>query len=850
MSKELNEDDYNLFSRMRSFVDSAEESIIWDSEGTASHTDLDTPPRPEIPNLAELDTFEKSYAAALTYRDTLYTYSRGSDQVAAERRTKMIADAQRKAGLVTHPIERRKALALGTYKAYLQTAAIGEPLPKGTWIRIRDGMPERITGAIYNQTFYDTYDAMRQPLRGLDEDFREDHGLLEIVRHTILQHPFVQTCLALETLPKAQRERPLTPVERLIKIQRITQHTMERFGISMREDIRQDRSAASYLQGRTILLDNERVQGRNSVEDDSRLRDFLKKWYGKVVGGVVLDPGDEDNTSEFYCIKLDSGERVYTANGHRVWTNKELTDASTNEQYFSAIAAPKLHKALLGMPEEDELGIARRLTDIIHSGIFRPDSDFYKSLYNLHPFDLRIASPLKLNGNILPTDIRAFAHISFDELEEFTPSIESQHQIAYNLFRDPRSNIVEVDPQPEHVYTRLTVSPYIGRELRLPANTPPDLVMQSREGSHEMLGQLLGYQEIDNDDPTVKLYRRLEEDPYACCDVPITPVQQQLLIEYFTQQDMTQISNALATHNDLDVQMFIEIIREYSDYATGSEQQSRRSIYVKEGRAQMQCSGAAKLVKDSLNVLWPDCAITISGEAIDFTQQAQRFSAHSQTLFAYENMQYALDATPQLTEDDKAELWQFAYDHGFNVDEYDEDLMPTQALKHMVERKRTTPAKAFDNTDIEITPQETYVQPSVLPESQPLPTPTDLYHNTLGELCAIFGAKDIRDFYKKVPNKFSPMTTKENDPIHRGIGILKEFADGKNIDSTYLDKTLLYIRDYAKNYPDIPIKTRRYLGLVTYSAEVLQLVANAVEVVQAAQNQLTQTPEYTFADGL
>jgi hypothetical protein len=78
---------------------------------------------------------------------------------------------------------------------------------------------------------------------------------------------------------------------------------------------------------------------------------------------------------------------------------------------------------------------------------------------------------------------------------------------------------------------------------------------------------------------------------------------------------------------------------------------------------------------------------------------------------------------------------------------------------------------------------------------------------------------------------------------------LRECADGKAIDPAYLEKTLVYINGYTKNYPKILLKTRRYLGLATYPEEVLQLVGNAVGSIRASQRQGEAATETTYTLG-
>ena len=143
------------------------------------------------------------------------------------------------------------------------------------------------------------------------------------------------------------------------------------------------------------------------------------------------------------------------------------------------------------------------------------------------------------------------------------------------------------------------------------------------------------------------------DDPYRYCSIDVNQIQQQALALYSAKNDHMAIAMAIGVWQKLKIGDLPRIVAMQSDYYTPetAEEATRLSHLsqppVKDGRIQLQCVPAQKLLVDMLEQnITKGGARIVGGLRLPDAEGSITLAAHTQTVFMHGNNLFVLDATP------------------------------------------------------------------------------------------------------------------------------------------------------------------------------------------------------------
>lgn len=149
-------------------------------------------------------------------------------------------------------------------------------------------------------------------------------------------------------------------------------------------------------------------------------------------------------------------------------------------------------------------------------------------------------------------------------------------------------------------------------------------------------------------------YSRMADDPYREATVAIDFEAQAKLLKAVERLDIPGLASALSK-SGLTVAKLVATIREFGDYSFNEASETiegNPGVSILNGRLQMQCTGAAKLLTDLLDAVEPGSAKVVTGKVLLPGASKIDAAGHAQVSYldSKTRQRFYLDATPSFRE--------------------------------------------------------------------------------------------------------------------------------------------------------------------------------------------------------
>ncbi|HEY1064315.1 MAG TPA: hypothetical protein VGE30_03415 [Candidatus Saccharimonadales bacterium] len=336
----------------------------------------------------------------------------------------------------------------------------------------------------------------------------------------------------------------------------------------------------------------------------------------------------------------------------------------------------------------------------------------------------------------------------------------------------------------------------------LPRSVPAaDLVLEFSEGSLVGLVTVPGYRLLASHNNRYQ-YSKLEDDPYERCDVSLPDTAE--LLSYYEGERYDVLATVVRTGKLQSVADLVRAIKKSSDYTydVSAEEVPYTRIQVRQGRPQVQCTGAAHILKESLEILFGMGEVQIvAGTNLHYEVDQLTGVGHAQVAATLEGKTFLLDATP-----------------GGGGDGPDRDTRHRlrdlfrragpQLLPYVVPPDREELIPDFDSSESTM---------SQLPPT----TPRELRNGLELYLRAALDHKTdvvLLEGISKLP---------EADPVRRTLSLAVQSTGRHGITSD-----VEQLREYLQGYPSLsPAQLKQY-GLRAYSRDIMKVLAEYVDNLQ------------------
>lgn len=460
-----------------------------------------------------------------------------------------------------------------------------------------------------------------------------------------------------QSLPQIS-ERSLTLAEKTMRLNAAGHEIRIKHGLANQDNLRLHATASRELGRRAILLDDETMRIVQPVDNEfGSLRAFFENEILEYYGN---DP--QTLKAELHNFKMGST----AADLERSIVKKILGD--NKEHLYDARSAVRLIAIKLGQVQErsDEtltgvldqvckdalvfsLGVGvQPYGEIEHIAAARG------MLYNLPQVtDTNYDNTLpKIDfSKNKPADVQS---------PEYYPGYNSQTYEdmptivdRYHYEQDLATVLAEVD----------WLQPLVNRAPRLLGAQPAEMSDSSSVGPAELRvrftgtrpADIAGYQIVKLDKNTgVAEYAKLDNDPYRPADILINYDAQARLLAAVDDMQVPVLASSLRK-SQLSVEQLVRTIADLSDYTfdmNGQQVAGNWGARTLNGRLQMQCTGAAAVLKNLLNAAYPGSAKVISGKVLMPGDDIVSAAGHAQVNFydARTKQRFYLDATPKFRE--------------------------------------------------------------------------------------------------------------------------------------------------------------------------------------------------------
>ncbi|MGB4759467.1 MAG: hypothetical protein WBP26_05425 [Candidatus Saccharimonadales bacterium] len=490
------------------------------------------------------------------------------------------------------------------------------------------------------------------------------------------QHPFYQTLAAFAQESRTTRRRPLTHYEKNLATATIAAEVHERHGVQATDhpDLRQ--AASREISWRVLALDDTTVPARMV---DAAIKDPFVKAKRYIDSLLAHNPDLLGVWSNF----VDQSEEA-----------RDLTAAYVLERatgsYDGSMPSVRLLPRILNL-----------YTKVVMDNICTkslPRNAALDSDEELADYDILLnrSYPLELSEQYIASEYEQRGHI-LTILDGF-PNFQTYAQAslinrlggvvsapALRGMRTSRSILAEVS-DPENTTSVICDKnvmrgePYaVVLESRLPANAPYgmrllaplpvgandlaapaagiqyDLVIQKGSRMLELF-TVAGFRPVARDGDKIYFAYDAKNDPYAPAHVPLPADKLAVLIGQYEAAGLGLLAKSLRKRQPQTVEELQDRLAEKASYAPFGKQPKEvnartiaelAAVYAKNGVMRYQCTGAAQLLKLSLQqVFGKDSARTVGGQVFDVYSRRIGPAGHEKVSFIHEGNQYYLDATP------------------------------------------------------------------------------------------------------------------------------------------------------------------------------------------------------------
>jgi len=490
---------------------------------------------------------------------------------------------------------------------------------------------------------------------------------------------FIQT-LANGGLQQQKDAQPLTPFWRMIRETQATHSVRERWGLTAHEAI-EPRTEPDYdLRRELSRIDDETMQIPSSPDSEplTRLRSYLEQ--------AIQTAFNKEKPDEAFIGfgRDEDGDRVIrsAARPEGYWGD-ELYDyiqlaAHTLAQQINEVAphvqrmaeeyifylmrnvvwpedtTPKDFTQLSEQAIEKALWIEESFTEARYV-----DAADY-SRHEKHASATFHNSLLSPSGSYI--DLSQLPKDTSSGHEHYSGSPETPRACINTLKDKPLGEVLRVSPNGRSPHAHRLIQSEPKQELSaLSGNEELVISLFGEEFKHGQQPYIPGYRLVGNTQNTYGFVRDERGDPYASADIPLTPEQSRTLVKRYTEVGLEELAQAMQRSSHLTVQGLTSLVADYSVYTTRHEADQANPpidtyIYtlvlsdfrqvVRNGRPHVQCSGAAQLLRLSLETIFGRGSAATTGGYQLSRRTISTNSKHEQTVFTHEGRTYLLDATP------------------------------------------------------------------------------------------------------------------------------------------------------------------------------------------------------------
>lgn len=533
----------------------------------------------------------------------------------------------------------------------------------------------------------------------LNELEQNKEEIMECLEEIVKDSPvynFLQS-LATEN-PYTSEDRPLNDLERTAHEAQAEAETKRQFGMGANENIIRGTGAANSLHRKNYQLDDEVVRRKRINSGDSSVEP-IKQYFTDVVRSKMPDGWDSGIEGRPVQLTVRFDGNYYLCLGDSR-SRDVITPGMPTKEVAGAVAEPFGSEGLDARVNEltalaalDELvsGDANSVDQLLYCVRERVSKNIFsdevtwehsaphitKPLTGIKVYDQETYDREEAAHNAARKALETYEETTknateriFDwsfGLQEPTPTSELSNapDLATNnsfvfdskeAIENDEANVVGIIVGFEPDGIKRLIQPTDKNWMLPPASGNADLVFvtDNNSGFAGQDPQVPGY-ELNARTKNVYEFTKGQQEPYANCGVVIPLAGRQALAEEYQSLGLAKLSHDVTSGSQFTASDLAKAIRDNSDYYVPpevirvSEDPGLADFrpFVKDGKLQLQCSGASHLLKISLNKAFgEDSAEVIGGLSFGSNGQVTKGSAHGQTQFRNNGKTYILDATP------------------------------------------------------------------------------------------------------------------------------------------------------------------------------------------------------------
>lgn len=324
------------------------------------------------------------------------------------------------------------------------------------------------------------------------------------------------------------------------------------------------------------------------------------------------------------------------------------------------------------------------------------------------------------------------------------------------------------------------------------------------------IGRILGYDLVAVRDSEMYFTKSFAHDPYELPDRFINDSERQRMIEQAELYGADELATFLASEGSLSVVDLVSGIRRTSDYSFDESINSGNGpvngVGLKSGRLQMQCDGAAVILRSMIDSLDDGFAVIVGGQVLDANSNVVSASSHVEVEWHDSSKKvYRLDATPgqsNLTvESQTSKTAQRRFIGRL--------ITKVGMSKVQQESQAVVPVRAKPITHITPVMEESVTKSLSI---------DDLVGGLELNLQALVGVNTSQDLYKKT------IELKEADPVRRTLEAAIQLRK-----SPSAEVDLAKLNGYLGNLSQADDQMLKKLGITKYQSGTLQMLQSFVQ---------------------
>lgn len=493
----------------------------------------------------------------------------------------------------------------------------------------------------------------------------------------IQQHPFYQTLASFaNTKQHTYTEQPLTQYEKDVAAAAITATVRQKYGIQPGESYTEEPGVIREINRRVGALDDATVlkQSADVLAEDpfKKAQAYIESLFPDSLGVAEMlrkNVGDDRGSTVIELLQRSAGSYYEHVSPRR----KLLTGML--EEYTKTVLHT-IYQPAAGDVESSRKDYARLVSsDSVRNWLGQYFSRaYYGETSRLTKVGgcVNYQTHAQVRLGMLPHIYETYLHdippayaMSISHPEDnmsMICSIEKAGDEPYAVVAEAR--MPAEAPQGMRMLTASAVLPY---ELPKPnAGTPHDLVIEWGSKMPLTPFTVAGFEPVAKDGSSLYFAYTPENDPYAPVDVPLPLDKFQSLLNEYENAGLGSLAQKLKATKPSTVEELRRDLAKYSSYISDGAVSKDvfantiadlAKVYAVNGQMYYQCTGAAQLLKMSLQQLFgTESARPISGQVFDPTSRYIGPAGHAQVLFTHGGSQYYVDATPAQIDSGRANV--------------------------------------------------------------------------------------------------------------------------------------------------------------------------------------------------